>query len=131
VTYVPLSYTRNLILTLSLILYLSCLYFSLYLTIDDQHSILSPFDPPLLSPNLHTLLSFTAATTSLSVTQSSFSFHNSQKAPTMVALKFMRSHEQYMCEIRSRSCLAIQKDHVVGIIKHYGGGSGDLEVRYE
>lgn len=48
----------------------------------------------------------------------------------MVALKFMRSHEQYMCEIRSRSCLAIQKDHVVGIIKHYGGGSGDLEVRY-
>lgn len=49
----------------------------------------------------------------------------------MVALKFMRSHEQYMCEIRSRSCLAIQKDHVVGIIKHYGGGDGDLEVRYD
>ena len=34
-----------------------------------------------------------------------------------------------MCELRSRSCLAIQKDHVVGIIKHYGGGdSGNLEV---
>ena len=47
----------------------------------------------------------------------------------MVALKFMRSHEQFMCELRSRSCLAIQKDHVVGIIKHYGGGdTGNLEV---
>ena len=49
----------------------------------------------------------------------------------MVALKFMRSHEQFLCELRSRSCLAIQKDHVVGISKHYGKGeAGTHEVRW-
>jgi hypothetical protein len=44
----------------------------------------------------------------------------------MVALKFMRSFEQFTCEIRSRTSLAVQRDHVVGIITHYGGG--DKEV---
>lgn len=48
--------------------------------------------------------------------------HSGKKNQKMVALKFMRSFEQFTCEIRSRSCLAVQRDHVVGIITHYGGG---------
>ena len=46
--------------------------------------------------------------------------HNGQ---TLVALKFMRSYEQFSCELRSRDSMNLQKDHVVGIIAHYGSGA--------
>ena len=42
---------------------------------------------------------------------------------TLVALKFMRSFEQFNCELRSRDSMNLQRDHVVGIIAHYGSGA--------
>ena len=51
---------------------------------------------------------------------SSITMHNGQ---TLVALKFMRSYEQFSCELRSRDSMNLQRDHVVGIIAHYGSGA--------
>ena len=52
----------------------------------------------------------------------SLAMNNTHK---LVALKFMRSHEQFSCELKSRKCLNIQTDHVVGIIAHYGSGTDE------
>ena len=52
----------------------------------------------------------------------SLAMNNTHK---LVALKFMRSHEQFSCELKSRKCLNIQTDHVVGIITHYGSGTDE------